>query len=163
MTYVGGALLNEPLRKESHLHVVDPDTGEIRCPNCSSMEDQVAGLEKDLRAWRARYADLHRDKEGEAQMSPVWPKAIELFRHWQVACNHPRAGWSVERFWLCEPHLKKYGFDVCVRAIDGYAFDCFITVRRNGTRHRHDGWELIFRDAAHVEEGANKAPKEGQQ
>jgi hypothetical protein len=147
--------------EQPRLRLVDED-GVVQdgCPSCSALEDQVKGLERDLRSWRARYADLFRDKEADAKKSKHWPKALELFQHWQAVCNHPRSHFDAQRFWLVEPYLKNDGYELCKRAIDGMAHDCFTTTRRNGTRKRHDGWELIFRDRGKFEEACNRAPKD---
>jgi hypothetical protein len=148
--------VNAPAR---HLRIIDADGVELDgCPACSRKDDELAGLQRDIRGWAARYAELKRDKEAEAQRSRYWPAAREVFEHWQTVCNHPRSGWNADRFFLVEPFLKKHGVDMCKRAADGYAFDCFVTTRRNGSKRRHDGWELIFGDVGHFEEGVNKAP-----
>lgn len=143
-----------------HLAAVDPDTGEIldRCPGCAERDDQIRGLERDLNAWRLRYADLARDKERDAELSDHWEAANRLMAYWRERCNHPRSRMSVSRFELIEPFLRKDGEDLCRRAIDGAAYDPFVTTRKNGTQKRHDGWDLIFRDRAKFEEFCNRAP-----
>lgn len=148
----------EPAR---HLHIVDAQTGDVldSCPGCSKLEDQVKGAEKDIRAWRARYADLARDKEAEARKSQYWRPAIEVWDYWRERCSHPKAVWNADRFFLVEPFLKADGAEMCKRAIDGAAFDPFVTTRRNGSKKRHDGWELIFRDRGKFEEFACRAPR----
>lgn len=148
----------EPAR---HLHVIDPETGEIheQCPGCARLEDEIAGLVRDIRGWAARFAELKRDKDREARENPLWPKALELFGEWRRLCRHPRAAWSADRFFLVEPFLCDYGLELCSRAIAGAAFDAFETTRRNGSVKRHDGWELIFRDRGKFEEFCNRAPK----
>lgn len=148
----------------AHLHAVqfDPETGELiepECPECRKKQDQIDGLERDVRAWRARYAQLRRDKDREARENPLWPKALELFGEWQAVCGHPRSKWDADSFFLVEPFLKKHGYELCQRAIAGYAFDPFVTTRKNGSKKRHDDWSLIFGDRKHFEEGCNKAPK----
>jgi hypothetical protein len=148
----------EPAR---HLHVVDTASGEVLpgCPDCAVKNDEIAGLERDVRGWAARYAQLRRDKAQEAREHPKWPEAQWLFSLWRKLCNHPRAEWTPDRFWLVEPHLAKDGLVTCERAIHGIAFDCFKTKRRNGSVQRHDSWELLFRDRGKVEEMANRAPR----
>jgi hypothetical protein len=138
----------EPAR---HLHVVDTASGEVLpgCPDCAVKNDEIAGLERDVRGWAARYAQLRRDKAQEAREHPKWPEAQWLFSLWRKLCNHPRA----------ESHLAKDGLVTCERAVHGIAFDCFKTKRRNGSVQRHDSWELLFRDRGKVEEMANRAPR----
>lgn len=162
--------ISEPARPAPrHLRVIDTQTGELAddCESCRALSDQLAGLDRDLRAWRARYADLKRDREGEARASEYWQPGEWLFNHWRHVCNHPRAVFTVDRFWLVHPFLSnaRYGktmrdrVAVCRLAINGAAFDAFTKVRKNGTVQRFDDWSLIFRDAAHMEEFANKAPR----
>lgn len=143
------------------LRLVNPDTGEIteHCPNCAHLQDQLDGAEKDVRAWRARHAALKRDKEKEARTNKLWPLALELFGEWKVECNHPRAQWSADRFFLAEPHLKAHGVDMARRAIAGAKFDPMTKQRRNGSIERFDNWDLIFRDAARFESFCNRAPR----
>lgn len=142
-----------------HLRVIDADGIELDgCPSCSVKDDHIAGLQRDIRGWTARYAELKRDKEADAKKNTLWPAAVELFEYWQSVCKHPRAGWDADRFYLVEPFLKSDGMDLCRRAIDGAAFDPFVTTRRNGSKKRHDGWELVFRDRSKFEEFVNKAP-----
>ena len=144
-----------------HLHILNPETGEITeqtCPYCAVKDDEIEGLQRDIRGWAARHAALKRDKEAEARAHKYWPVAVELFQHWQEVCNHPGCDWDADRFFLVEPFIRKNGRDLCQRAIDGAAYDPFITTRKNGTKKRHDGWELIFRERGKFEEFANKAP-----
>lgn len=144
-----------------HLRVVDQN-GEIHeaCPNCQELQNQLDGAEKDIRAWRARYAALRRDKSREAKQHELFPQALRAFEHWQKACNHPRSSFTPDRFWQVLPFLEdeKYGFEIVIRAIDGAAYDPFVTHRKNGSAKRHDDWELVLRNAGKVEEFANRAP-----
>lgn len=146
-----------------HLHLADPATGEVfdeECPSCLELRAQLAGMEKDIRAWRSRYAGAVADKQKAAKMNPLWAEAIELFRYWQEACDHKRSKWTVDRFELLEPYIREYGPKMCRRAIDGAAYDPFVTRRKNGSRRRHDGIDLIFRSADKFEEMVNRAPRE---
>lgn len=158
--------MTEPAR---HLRAVDEDGVIVEggCPNCSQLEDKLSGAERDLNTWRLRYAELKRDKLAEAKQSEHWPFAVELFAYWGEKCNHSNSAWTLDRFQMVEPFLKnrKYGKTIeeraalCRRAIDGIAFDPFITNRKNGTKKRHDGWHLIFDRGADVfEERCNAAP-----
>jgi hypothetical protein len=151
------------------LRLVRPDTGEVietECDRCevighelAETADQLQGAEREIRAWRRRYANLKRDVEAEAKAHPRWDEAREVFDYWREKCRHPNSKLNAERFNLVEPYLRADGLEMCKRAIDGAAFDPFITARRNGSKKRHDGWELIFRDRGKFEEFVNKAPK----
>lgn len=133
----------------------------------AEMRDQLDGAEKDVRAWRTRYAILKRDKDREAKNSEWWPIAKRVFDYWRDRCRHPRCAFTIERFRLIEPFLtdSQYGETLperealCRRAIDGAAYDPFITKRKNGTSKRHDGIELIFRSPEKFEEFCNRAPR----
>jgi hypothetical protein len=144
-----------------HLRSVDAATGEVldSCPRCQDLEAQIAGAEKDIRAWRRRYAELARDRERDAKNHPLWDTAAELFGEWKLACRHPRSAWTVDRFETVAPLLEKYGVAMCRRAIAGAAFDPYRTTRRNGTEQRHDDFSLVFRDAGRLESFANRCPK----
>lgn len=145
-----------------NLKVVDPETGELHgedCPSCLTLRDQVAGAERDIRAWRQRCANLERDRITAAREHPLWDEARELFAYWAVKCRHPKSKWTADRFWQVEPLLSEYGLAMCKRTIDGAAYDPYTTNRRNGTVKRHDDFELLFRNAGKLEEFANRAPR----
>lgn len=145
------------------LKLVDPDTGELvehRCDECEAKDGQIRGLERDLRAWRMRYAELARDQEADARNDDLWDEAEVLFDYWRRRCRHPKSKFTVERFELLRPYLKRYGAELCRRAIDGASFDPYTTTRKNGTTKRHDGLGLVFRSAEHFEDFANRAPVE---
>jgi hypothetical protein len=135
--------------------------------------DQIAGLQRDIQGWTMRHAELKRDKEGEAKESPVWPSALRVFDHWKKVCKHPKSVWTLDRFELIRPWLEKLGDKkkpeaerlaeaeaLCILAVDGIAYDPFVTERKNGTKKRHDGWHLIFDSAERFEERCNAAPIE---
>lgn len=148
-----------------HFQVVDTRTGQAH-PLASYLQplsDAIEGLQRDIRGWTSRYADLRRNKVTKAKESALWDLAAELFEFWRQECNHKRSKFTVERFWLIEPFLEDtehYGPEICRRAIAGAAFDPFTTKRKNGSTKRHDDWELIFRNAGKVEEFCNRAPQD---
>lgn len=147
----------------ARLQLVDTQTGELSdhvCRECSAKDDQIAGLERDIRGWRARYADLARDREADARQHPLWDEAKALFGEWKLACGHPRCRFDAGRFELVKPFLERYGVELCRRAIAGASFDPFTTTRKNGSVKRHDDWELVFRNAGKFEEFCNRAPRE---
>lgn len=145
--------MNQPDR---HLHVA----GEVHpdCAGCLAKDDVIRGLERDLNGWRWRYADLKRDKQAEAAKHPLWPDAKRLFDFWRERTGRRRSGWDMERFDLVRPFLKKHGLAMCERAIVGKCFDPFVTERKNGTRHVHNEWHLIFGTADKFEAACNAAP-----
>jgi hypothetical protein len=124
---------------------------EEPCPNC-------AGAEKEVRAWRMRYANLKREVDNELEGHELFPEAKRLFDFWRERCKHPRSKFTAERFEQCLPHLRDLGADLCKRAIEGIAYDPYITRRKNGSVERHDAWSLLFRNREKVEEFANRAP-----
>jgi hypothetical protein len=144
-----------------HLHVVDTSSGEVQegCPSCDALKDQLAGANKDIAAWRSRYALLKREKDAKAREHEHWAVIEGLFDEWKVECRHPKSKFTPDDFWLCLPFFQEHGRHMCRLAILGAAFDCFKTRRANGSVKRHDGWELIFRDRAKTEEFVNRAPR----
>lgn len=141
----------------THLHVV-PETGETEeldeCPSCKQYE-------KTMRSLSAQITFLKRDREAKAKASEIWPVALALFDYWRDRCGHGRTKWNLDRFEQLEPFLKQHGEDMCRLAIEGAAFDCFTTERKNGTIKRHDDWGLIFRpgDPDKFDEFVRKAPR----
>lgn len=163
-----------PVETELPLIVVNPETGErigTLAEITQRLEDEVSSLTRALRAEGVRYENLKRDKEAEARKSEVWPAAKRVFDYWRRECKHPRSVFTLDRFELIRPFLEKLGDKkkssperlgeaeaLCKRAIDGAAHDPFVTERRNGTKKRHDGIDLIFRNADKMEEFCNRAP-----
>jgi hypothetical protein len=141
------------MEPKPRLRVVD-DKGQLhedQCPNC-------AGAEKEVRAWRVRYANLKREVDGEFRDHELWPQAVKLFEFWKERCKHPRSKFTPERFEQILPHLRDEGPEICERAIEGAAFDPYTTQARNGSTIRHDSWSLIWRNREKVESFANRAP-----
>lgn len=153
-------------RGESPVHLVHPSTGVLfeTCPNCD-------GVEKELRAWRTRYANLKKEVEAGWQDKELFPEAKRLFDFWRDRCKHPYhprsqgpcglcgvIQFTIDRFDVCMPHLRDLGINLCKRAIEGAAYDPFTQIRRNGTLERYNSWELIFRNRDKVEYFANRAP-----
>jgi hypothetical protein len=157
----------EPIR---HLRVVEHDeNGEVihaDCPECLRRIDEIAGLERDIRGWTVRYAELKRDRNAEAEEHPCWEAAQWTFRQWKRRCNHPRARWSHDRFWLIEPFLvgDKWGrtlkarVALCLLAIDGAAFDSWSKPRKNGTAKVFNEFDRIFATTGSFEEFVKRAP-----
>ena len=143
-----------------NLRIIDSSTGEVQrdCPNCQLMADDIAGLERENRAWRARYAELSREREEDIEADPLYNDALIVFKEWKAKCNHPRSKFDAARFKLIRAFLRDHGVEMCRRAVAGAAYDPYVSKRRNGTSKRHDGWELIFRDKGRFEEFVNRAP-----
>jgi hypothetical protein len=145
-------------------HRLDEVTGEIVpiCERCDLLEDQIAGLQRDIRGWAIRYRNLERDKEKEARAHDLWPVVKDLFDYWREECHHPKARFNAARFKEALPFVEQDGPDLCRQAIRGAAFDPFVTTRRNGKQKRHDDWDLIFRPGRkQFEEFAERAPVPG--
>jgi len=143
--------------------LVDAATGqeiERTDVTCGQLEDQITGLQRDVRAWSMRYGELKRDKDIAAKHHPLYGDGELAFRHWKAACNHKRSPFTSDRFWLVLPFLenKKYGLKLVLRAIEGAEHDAFEVTRRNGSIRRFDEWERIFKNAGSFEEFCNKAP-----
>jgi hypothetical protein len=122
------------------------------------LHDQLAGAEREIRSWRARYAELSRDKEEAVRRDPLWARAERLFARWQILCGHTRAKWDYSRFEVVRPFLKADGYDLCLLAIEGAAYDPYTKPRTNGSVKRFDDWELVFKSRGKFEEFACRAP-----
>lgn len=173
----------EPVR---HLRVVDSDTGEVvtdaDIAQLQARIDKLSGdlkaAEKDLRAKRRRITELERDKIRE-RLDYERRKDVErIATYWHRKCRggnsrcNPMAPdrfdavrglLDQERIIVDAETGKKrreqmYTLDQFKTAIDGAAFDPFITKRKNGSVQRHDDLELICRSSKHFEEFIAKAP-----
>lgn len=137
----------------------DPKTGELICASCAEKNDIIAGMEKDLAAWRIRYMNKEREVNDELALEAeeFFAEGKRVFDYWKEKCKH-RGVFDRARYKLVKPFLKRHPIELVYRAIDGAAYDCFTTKRKNGTTKKHDGFDLIFRDAQHFEDFCNKAP-----
>ncbi len=159
------------MARSAHLELVQPEELLLPCLECGSVVDAAAlvqkfrdtidGLQRDIRGWAWRYAELERDKDAEARGHQLWGLGREHFNVWRSLCNHPRSEWTAERFALALPYLKSKTYEPLIdRAIAGIAYDPFVTKRKNGTRQRHDGWHLLFKGTDQFESYVNRAPLE---
>lgn len=134
-------------------------TGEDRLrAELAEVKVQLQGAERDIRAWRARCNFLETDKEEKARKDKLWPRAEKLFEEWQRLCRHPRSKWDYTRFEVVRPYLRSDGYDLCLLAIQGAAFDPYTKARENGSVKRFDDWELIFKNRGKFEEFCSRAP-----
>jgi hypothetical protein len=152
----------EPRRREPErpLHIVT-DEGEIIDESVvTTLRDQLAGAEKEIRAWRQRFAELKRDKDAAAREDESWPTIFALFKEWGKATGHTRSRFDSGRFYLALPFLRNYGELMFRCAIHGIATDPFTTTRANGTPERQDGWETMLKNTGSFERYCNRAPLE---
>lgn len=147
---------------EPQLHVVDPETGELRAPGCASCGEltvKLAASDADLEVVQAenvrllrRIKALQRDRDAARVADPQRETILELFAYWQEKCGHPRSRFDGSRHDLIKTALRRFSADEIRQAIDGAAVGAFVD--QKGTRH--DGLGLILRDAEHIERFANK-------
>jgi hypothetical protein len=133
---------------------VIPITQALEAEN-EELHRQLSGAEKEIRAWRTRYANLERDVEAEAREDPLWPLALRTFKYWQRAANHPRAEWTAPRFRMIKRLLEQPdGLERALRAISGCLSD-------DWRREKHlDLWEHIFESQKALEGCIAKCPKD---
>lgn len=138
------------LRSVPQPEMFDPETGEVLekapCANCLQLEDQLAGAEKEIRSWRASYANLKRDKNEEARAHDRWGLAVALWHEWVYATGHAKSQWSGDRFWLCVPFLEVDGFVICRWAVWGIAYQPNTKQLSSGQVEVYDSWELCFKN-----------------
>ena len=138
--------------------------GEI-CSDCqpllTRLADENAGLQETIRRQAAALGKARReDPDKKLREHAEWDRARRLFRVWQRATGHVRSKWTTQRFKQCLPYLSEYEDETILRAIEGIAYDPFSTTRANGTKQRHDRWDLLFKTSDSLEEFANRAPVE---
>lgn len=156
--------------------IADLETGEIhkRLPTCEACEHlsvQLAGAERDVRAWRSRFSELERlVKEEDVSQDELYEVGQALFGVWRrMAGRTLQTQFSSERFLMCRPFLRRYGWRRVEQAIAGICFDpLFSEARRNGSRRQVNDWESIFTagkgkgrapSTRRFEECCNRAPK----
>jgi len=75
---------------------------------------------------------------------------FQVFEHWRVRLDHPRAKATTERKRLIAKWLKVYTVDELHRAIDGVKLSPY-HMGQNDRHKIYDDLELILRDAKHIE------------
>lgn len=137
------------------------------------LRDQLTGLERDIRGWRGRYADLKRDKEKSARKHALWPVGERLFTIYKEITGRKRVQFTYDRFELLKPLLKDHSadftetegppandFEKAVAAIVGRNFQHFTNQRANGTTVHYDEWERVFKNSGERDESMNRRPKD---
>jgi hypothetical protein len=141
------------------LRLVDPETGEITehaCPNCAGKDETITTLGNKISSLKGRITELLQEAEEGHEAFPNFRKCHE---YWRERCRHPRTEYDLVDFKLWLPLYQKHGLEKCQRAIDGAAYDPYVSTRKNGAPHRHNEWELIHREGGHkFREFVNKAP-----
>lgn len=145
-----------------HLHLVDPETGEIvdltRCPHCEQAEALTEEITRKYKGALLQIRKLTADREGELLASPERPQVDALHALWKAACNRRRDLHMADRERMNRA-VRSLGFRRCCEAIAGAAYDPnFSPPRRNGKRERFDDAELIFRETAKVHQFAERVP-----
>lgn len=152
------------------LVLLDGESGVIKapCKRCPELEqenqelkDVITSLERDVRAWGARYQELKRDTTQAAKHHEHYGEVEIVFKEWKRLCNHKRSPFTADRFWLALPYFEnpKYGMRLMMLAIKGAAYDPFEVTRKNGSKKRFDEWERIFASAGNFEDFCNRAPR----
>ena len=134
-----------------HLQVVEQATSEQALTDeVAVLHEQLAGADRELRAWRSRYARLEADVEAEAKADPL---AERVFCYWQAMTDHPKAELTPLRYRMLSRHLKrKGGLLRALRAIAG--------ARSDAWRHERglDQFEDLFKSQKGLEYFESRCP-----
>jgi hypothetical protein len=124
------------------------------CLACQDMQRRLDAVVLDLenaeaalRAERRKVNGLQKQMAAQHLSSPLLSDARALFEFWQAQCHHPRSVFDAQRQRLAVQRLAEHGMDRLRDAIRGAAIGAYVDDR--GVRH--DGFELILRDAGHVD------------
>lgn len=139
----------------AHCGGLNPDVLQI----LAEKDEQIAGLERDLRGKRSQISRMTRDRLAELEAGPWGAAALRVLERWRELCmpnaKDIRSGGRLE---ACVARLRAgYGEAELIRACEGYAARPFIVNRRRvveGPENaRYVDAELIFRDEKHVQVG----------
>ena len=117
--------------------------------------------EKDraIRGLQLRLNDKRKKELEDAKRNPLWSEGVTLWNYYLRATGH-KGKFTRERFELVEPYLDEFGIELCMRAIDGVAFDPYKRKRANGDWKFFNIWEKnIFKDRPQFEEACKCSPK----
>lgn len=173
----------EPVR---HLRRVD-NNGQVHDepPEIAKLKAEIEQLQTDLKmaqrdvkAKNRRIAELQRNKVRERLGYERYDDVERIARYWHKKCRQGNSRcnpMAPDRFDAVRGLLEQerivvdaetgekrrepmYTLQQFKAAIDGAAFDCFVTKRKNGSVQLHDDLELICRSSKHFEEFVAKAP-----
>ena len=159
--------------------VLDSDALASLEEEAEKLREDRKNLERDIRAKRRRIAELERDRARERLEHPRYDDAIRVAKYWWRKCKgaNPRVNYQtpdridpvlalmdIEEIVVDadtkkrrrEPHYSLGHFKA---AIDGAAFDPFITTHRNGKQERHNDLSQICKDATRFDRFIAKSPK----
>ena len=165
------------------LRLVNTETGESTeyvsddAATIAYLKEKNEKLEADLRRVegerRKQRAEIEKLKNLELltkKQQEARPLIEEVFSYWQRECRHPKVRLTADRFsvmWgiIADAKLDLNDEAACAAlkrrmflAVDGAAFDPFVTRRKNGTAKRHDDLSLIFRSAEKMDEFIMRSP-----
>ncbi len=131
------------------------------CTACQDSQDVIKGHERIIRGLNVKIAKLERDREADAQASPLWPVAVWLFQRWQAMTGRSRSPWTYLRFEAVAPYLSAYGGLRCEQAITGVSWDPFVspTPARNGSFPVYNDFEQPFGSPKKFEAACNRSPR----
>ena len=145
---------------------IHPTTGEILSvpnsdcerPYCKDLEAIIIQKEKEIRGLQLRLGNKQKKDEEDARDSTLWQEGVRLWNYYLIATGH-RGRFTYDRFETVEKFLAEFGFELCMRAVDGIAFDPFRKKRLNGTMRTYDDWQNhTFKDRSTFEENCKRAP-----
>lgn len=143
------------VERARHLHPVDPETGEINCIECLERQRILDELNRKYHGALAQIGKLRADKEAEARGHQLWGLAVALWKEWKFATGRTRSNWREDRFWQCEPFLRKDGFVICRWAVWGVAY--MPNTKQVGEHLEvYNDWKLCFRDSDTFERYAKR-------
>lgn len=130
----------------------------MTCPDCAELRDQVAALERDLRAKRSEITKLRNQLAGPGPTDEARQAARRLFDYWRERCHHEQAKLTPDRERKVLARLRDgYTEEFIRRAIDGAAAAPF----RNNHGRPFDDLELICRNGSKLENFAQRAAPPG--
>jgi hypothetical protein len=165
-----------------HLRLIDAETGELVQSDVHAELEELRTKfkmsQRDVAAKNLRIAALEADKARDRLDHPRYQDAVRVARYWWRKCKagngrvHYMAPTRLDAV-LALMDLEElvpvpgkrrrerrpvYTMAHFKAAIDGAAFDCFETKRRNGSTAKFDDLELICRSAGKFDEFIAKAP-----
>ena len=142
--------------------VVDPTPID---PQYQAMQDTIDGLQRDIRGWARRYADLQRDKNAEAAAHEAWPTLLALFKYWRVLTGHTRTKWVTKqcgaaKFWVALPIWEEWGTGNFAAGIAGIAYQPHTNPNRNGRIESYTDWETLCKNSGAMRRYIGRRPSD---
>jgi hypothetical protein len=119
----------------------------VEHPDSNGLAQRYA-REEEIREGKSREEERREDKDMSSKLDFV----VQIFEHWKIVWNHPRAALDMKRTVVIRRALKGYSPQDLCTSISGYKNSPHHT-GQNDRQTVYDDIGLLLRDSAHIDAG----------